>query len=205
MPGNYIDFYDYIDGGGAGRMGDTFQGGGILSMLANEFFTPYGSKDEERRKRLMQMRGLFDALEAKTSGGASGFTPVGGEKIETAPVQTAGEMSRMQRVNEVPTSGPNPAVAAEVSRLQQARRMQEINEVPTVPLADMPATKFMDVLRSAPSEEPVPFGGFQQPGSEYRRAYDQIVERFGVRAVNEMPMDQLTKLMQLYAHGGPLR
>lgn len=56
----YIDFMDMIDGGGAGKMGGKFEGGGLLSVLANAFATPYGAEDEERRKRLMQSRGLLD-------------------------------------------------------------------------------------------------------------------------------------------------
>jgi len=34
---------DMINGGGAGRAGEEFEGGGLLSMLANAFATPYGS------------------------------------------------------------------------------------------------------------------------------------------------------------------
>ena len=41
----YRDFMDMIDGGGAGRMGGEFEGGGLLSVLANAFATPYGSED----------------------------------------------------------------------------------------------------------------------------------------------------------------
>lgn len=47
----FLDFMDMIDGGGAGRMGDKFEGGGIFSTLANMIATPYGSEDEARRKR----------------------------------------------------------------------------------------------------------------------------------------------------------
>lgn len=37
-----------IDGGGAGAMGDEFEGGGLLSAFANALADPYGSKDPER-------------------------------------------------------------------------------------------------------------------------------------------------------------
>lgn len=37
---------DMIDGGGAGRSGDQFEGGGILSLLANLVASPYGSVRE---------------------------------------------------------------------------------------------------------------------------------------------------------------
>ena len=61
MADRFLDFIDMIDGGGygEGKMGDKFEGGGIFSMLANALATPYGSEDEERRRRVRQMRGLL--------------------------------------------------------------------------------------------------------------------------------------------------
>ena len=38
---------DMFDGGGAGQAGDEFQGGGILSLLANMLASPYGSQQED--------------------------------------------------------------------------------------------------------------------------------------------------------------
>jgi hypothetical protein len=46
----FLDFLDMIDGGGKGQMGDEFEGGGLLSVLANMAASPYGSEDEMRRK-----------------------------------------------------------------------------------------------------------------------------------------------------------
>jgi len=308
MPKDYIDFYDMFDGGGPGQMGDRFAGGGILSMLANEFFTPYGSEDDERKRRLLEMRGLFDALEAETSpGGAGGGTGSGtGVRPQARPAPAP---NRMQSINEIPTSGPNPAAAAEVARLQEAQRMMGINEIPTPPpspVADMPAGQFMDLLRSGgaginsmpPSEqpsvfdpkqknhrdfyyplghtsgsdamgtlinraiiagydpsqrktetpadfiptyeaekkllslglnpgpmefdniddlmppsagaggaqpEPVPFGGYDAPGDEYRRGFEQMIKQLGAERVRQMPQDQLMQLLQIYGRGGPMR
>ncbi len=45
----FLDFLDMFDGGGAGQMGDKFEGGGLLSLLGNAFGSPYGSEDPERR------------------------------------------------------------------------------------------------------------------------------------------------------------
>lgn len=59
MADKFLDFIDMIDGGGAGTMGDKFEGGGIFSMLANALATPYGSEDDERKRRVRQMRGLL--------------------------------------------------------------------------------------------------------------------------------------------------
>ena len=40
----YTNLLDMLDGGGAGRSGETFQGGGLLSSLANSFARPLGYK-----------------------------------------------------------------------------------------------------------------------------------------------------------------
>ena len=45
----FLDFLDMFDGGGAGQMGDRFEGGGLYSMIGNAFGSPYGSEDPERR------------------------------------------------------------------------------------------------------------------------------------------------------------
>lgn len=44
----FLDFLDRFDGGGAGQMGDKFEGGGLYSMIGNAFGSPYGSEDPER-------------------------------------------------------------------------------------------------------------------------------------------------------------
>ena len=75
----FLDFLDMIDGGGAGQMGDKFEGGGLFSALGNLVASPYGSQDEERRKARMAFYG------SDNIGGAPIATP--------APVQTAGSMA----------------------------------------------------------------------------------------------------------------
>jgi len=86
MADKFLDFIDMIDGGGAGTMGDKFEGGGIFSMLANALATPYGSEDKERMRKLRQMRGLLapdESIAPKvaprptvTRGGGTGRTQV---------------------------------------------------------------------------------------------------------------------------------
>ena len=39
----FLDFMDMINGGGAGASGNKFEGGGILSSIANSLFSPRGS------------------------------------------------------------------------------------------------------------------------------------------------------------------
>lgn len=64
MRKEYVDFLDRFDGGGAGQTGNSFQGGGLLSALANIFATPYGSEDQARRAQRRQALGLLDTAAA---------------------------------------------------------------------------------------------------------------------------------------------
>ena len=45
---------DMFDGGGAGQSGDEFEGGGILSLLANLLASPYGSQREMERQAVAE-------------------------------------------------------------------------------------------------------------------------------------------------------
>lgn len=66
----FLDFLDMIDGGGAGRSGDKFSGGGLLSGLANAFADPYGSEDAGRmaaRKEFYASRGIGEPLNTTAS------------------------------------------------------------------------------------------------------------------------------------------
>jgi len=62
----FLDFLDMIDGGGAGKMGDKFEGGGIFSALANMIAKPYGSEDEARKRARMRAHGLLGDTPAVT-------------------------------------------------------------------------------------------------------------------------------------------
>ncbi len=95
MADKFLDFIDMIDGGGAGKFGKEFEGGGIFSVLANALATPYGSEDEERMRKLRQMRGLLAPDESTapkaaprptvTRGGGAGRTQV---RPQTRPAQS---------------------------------------------------------------------------------------------------------------------
>ena len=90
----FLDFLDRFDGGGMGQSGDTFEGGGLLSMLGNLFASPYGSEDLDRRARR-------DAFYAGQMGGQMG-EPMAASGFNSTPVRTVGEMA--------PAVDPRPAV-----------------------------------------------------------------------------------------------
>ena len=81
----FLDFLDRFDGGGMGQSGDTFEGGGLLSMLGNLFASPYGSQNPERRARR-------DAFYAGQMGGQMG-EPMAASGFNSTPVRTVGEMA----------------------------------------------------------------------------------------------------------------
>ena len=107
----FLDFLDMLDGGGAGRSGDKFSGGGLLSGLANAFADPYGSEDKERmaaRQRFYASRGIGEPMGSMASRAAPA----------PAPVQTVSQMATGPNYAdrfEVPSAvGPNYADRFEV-------------------------------------------------------------------------------------------
>jgi len=67
----YDTFRDMFDGGGAGAVGDKFEGGGLLSDIANFFWSPEGA---EERRRLEAWNNRF----GPQGGGAGGGGSAGG-------------------------------------------------------------------------------------------------------------------------------
>jgi hypothetical protein len=67
MDGKYLNLIDMIDGGGAGRAGDTFEGGGIISALANAFAKPYGYEDRLRDRKNNTGRAIMTAVDSLRS------------------------------------------------------------------------------------------------------------------------------------------
>ena len=107
----FLDFLDMIDGGGAGKMGDTFEGGGIFSALANLMATPYGSEDAGRktsREAFLRSRGLLDepAVASAQSAAAPAMT---GPTREQRMSAAAAEMERQRGLaqDSLDPRGPN--------------------------------------------------------------------------------------------------
>lgn len=51
---NFTGLMDMFDGGGAGRAGQKFEGGGLLSEIANMVAKPAGYKDRMQQKQPQQ-------------------------------------------------------------------------------------------------------------------------------------------------------
>ena len=113
MADRFLDFIDMIDGGGygEGKMGDKFEGGGIFSMLANALATPYGSEDDERKRKLRQMRGLLapDESIAPRAAPRPTVTRGGGAGQAQAQVRPQARPAQSMPFGSTPVGGGMPA------------------------------------------------------------------------------------------------
>jgi hypothetical protein len=151
----FLDFLDMIDGGGAGQMGDTFEGGGIFSALANLMATPYGSEDAGRktsREAFLRGRGLLDepaVASAATSAAAPAMTgPTRAQRMSAA----AAEMARQRGLAQdsldprgpnqmgMPAGGMPPAPSYAMMDMGEAGRGSMPNPF-TGPTYDMPMAR----------------------------------------------------------------
>lgn len=100
-----------IDGGGAGKFGKEFEGGGIFSMLANALATPYGSEDDERKRKLRQMRGLLapDESIAPKAAPRPTVTRGGGAGQAQAQVRPQARPAQSMPFGSTPVGGGMPA------------------------------------------------------------------------------------------------
>lgn len=111
MADKFLDFIDMIDGGGygEGKMGDKFEGGGIFSMLANALATPYGSEDDERKRRVRQMRGLLAPDESIAPRAAPRPTVTRGGGQAQAQVRPQARPAQSMPFGSTPVGGGMPA------------------------------------------------------------------------------------------------
>jgi hypothetical protein len=108
----YTSLIDLIDGGGAGRSGERFEGGGLLSILANALTRPYGYEDRLRDRKNDTTDAITDVISELTNRDGierlqnrRGFVP--GEQVEPNPMQDYPNMS-MQLMEGVTVPITNP-------------------------------------------------------------------------------------------------
>ena len=97
MNGQYINLLDMIDGGGAGRSGDTFQGGGLLSALGNATIRPAGYQNRMLNNKNGTGRAVMSAVNEIT-----GRKPSGSVRPQARPSQDitspSGDMVQVEPV-----------------------------------------------------------------------------------------------------------
>ena len=146
----FLDFLDMIDGGGRGQMGGEFQGGGILSEIANMIATPYGSEDPKRRARRRRALGLLDKIgtpeEQSAAAARAAATPSVVKRTPPAPMMSGGPTTRGgQRGPRVAPAGP-PMPATAMSPVMPNQPMSTYDTVmpqanPMAGLGMGPATR----------------------------------------------------------------
>jgi len=204
MADRFLDFIDMIDGGGygEGKMGDKFEGGGIFSMLANALATPYGSEDDERRRKLRQMRGLLapDESIAPRAAPRPTVTRGGGAGQAQAQVRPQARPAQSMPFGSTPVGGGMPA----------APRMAFGNTpvgggMPAAPAQNMarpqmPASGMPQAPRAA-AQGPSPQMGMPVVISD-NDAFQIMVSQLGQTAVDRMSGQQFIQtLNQIKSQG----
>lgn len=159
----FTGLIDMLDGGGAGASGDRFEGGGLLSMLGNLFAKPIEAQDNVERiaADASATRALTDAIKSQPN-----FPNYAPPSVSSMAPPSVAQSNRMMDINAVPTSGPNPLVAAEIARMREAQRMMNINAIPAAPVEPSsvqpsitsPDTSLLDARPIRPREEVFPAG-----------------------------------------------
>ena len=185
MADKFLDFIDMIDGGGygEGKMGDKFEGGGIFSMLANALATPYGSEDEERKRRVRQMRGLLAPDESIAPKAAPRPTVTRGGGAGRAQVRPQARPAQSMPFGSTPVGGGMPAAPAQ-------------NMVrPEIPASGMPAAA-LAALRGPILESGMPIAMTDDD------AFRIMVSQLGQTAVDRMSGQQFVQtLNQIKSQG----
>lgn len=113
-----VSLRDMIDGGGKGRSGDKFEGGGILSLIANMVATPYGSQRERK------------------------FGLIPGEKSPQAPAQSFRPMQRPAAAEVTPPTAAE-LLAGDQAAYDAAFGGQTPAEYDPSIIKDLPSAIFM--------------------------------------------------------------
>ena len=204
MADKFLDFIDMIDGGGygEGKMGDRFEGGGIFSMLANALATPYGSEDDERRRKLRQMRGLLAPDESIAPKAAPRPTVTRGGGVGQAQAQVRPQMRPAQSMpfGSTPVGGGMPAAPSmtfgniPVGGGMPAAPAQNMAR-PQMPVSGMPQAP------RAAVQGPSPQAGMPMVISD-NDAFQIMVSQLGQTAVDRMSGQQFIQtLNQIKSQG----
>ena len=101
----FLDFLDRFDGGGMGKSGEKFEGGGLLSTIANALATPYGSEDR-MRDAMQAQRPMARPAGGFGNGAANSATPT---PQQLSPLEMFGGQQPAPYSPPVQGSGMTPA------------------------------------------------------------------------------------------------
>ena len=166
----FLDFLDMIDGGGAGQMGDRFEGGGLLSTLGNLVATPYGSEDE---RRAAARRDFYSSQDI-------------GQPLNTTASMAAPAVAMAPRPN---NSGMTPANAYVPTPPPNNSGMTPANAYVPTPVS-VPNNSGMN-----PANAYVPPQQYSASGMNPANVYDGNQERFARQLVEMIGPDAAQNLM----------
>ena len=200
MADRFLDFIDMIDGGGAGTMGDKFEGGGIFSMLANALATPYGSEDKDRMRRVRQMRGLLAPDESIAPRAAPRPTVTRGGGAGQAQVRPQARPAPSMAFGSTPVGGGMPAAPS-----MTFGNIPVGGGMPAAPAQNMVRPEIaaygMPQAARAALQGPSPQAGIPMPISD-NDAFRIMVSQLGQTAVDRMSGQQFIQtLNQIKSQG----
>jgi len=158
----YTSLIDLIDGGGAGRSGERFEGGGLLSILANALTRPYGYEDRLRDRKSDTAETITDVINEITEGrlqGRRGFEP------------TNDQIAPPAAVSQIPAQNYE-STAAQMQRSEFGMPIDPINLSQNIaPKADEieDALAFANQIAQPGFVEGSLFGGFNYLDTDYNR------------------------------------
>ena len=202
MADKFLDFIDMIDGGGygEGKMGDKFEGGGIFSMLANALATPYGSEDEERMRKLRQMRGLLAPDESIAPKAAPRPTVTRGGGAGQAQVRPQARPSQSMPFGSTPVGGGMPAAPSMTFGNIPVGGGMPAAPAQNMARPEMPASGMPQASRAA-FRGPSPQAGMPTPMTD-DDAFRIMVSQLGQTAVDRMSGQQFIQtLNQIKSQG----
>ena len=202
MADKFLDFIDMIDGGGygEGKMGDKFEGGGIFSMLANALATPYGSEDEERMRKLRQMRGLLAPDESIAPRAAPRPTVTRGGGAGRAQVRPQARPSQSMPFGSTPVGGGMPAAPSVTFGNIPVGGGMPAAAAQNMARPEMPASGMPQAARAA-LRGPSPQAGMPVPMTD-DDAFRIMVSQLGQTAVDRMSGQQFIQtLNQIKSQG----
>ena len=169
----FLDFMDRFDGGGAGKMGDEFEGGGLLSVLANMAVSPYGSEDETRRKARQDFYSSQNIGGGPQGGGARVSRPVARPAAPVSFADMEGQYSS------APASSYAPAAQTALAPIDQFGGM------PPAPYTALPPSSALQAT-----------GGYAPPTGE--RSYTEFLNLLGPDVVRTNSPENLVAAYQEY-------
>lgn len=157
----FLNLMDMFDGGGAGRAGDRFEGGGLMSFLGNSMMRPAGYEDRLRDRKNNTGRAIATAVQEMTGG---------------APNRSMRPKMREFTPQNLPNEVPMPAPMQDPSRelvgmdadamdfqrfLQELRLKEQVYGLPATPLAE--AEMMFEQVRQQRIAQEIGASGYSVP------------------------------------------